>query len=187
MASRRKTNNDRIWKLGQQAARRCGKIFTRETQTTQKGITAHDLNKTLNCLPNYIGCFAENQFSNIIITQFPTFIIANLDSYQMKGSHWLAIGIFENTIEIFDPLGFTIFNWNRIPCSLLNFLHRMSVTRKVIVCPRIQPLKSYLCGYYCIFYLLLRSITSMRRIISYFYIVKSKLSRNDLLLSKFFK
>ena len=187
MVHRRKTNNDRIWQLGQQAARRCGKISTRETQTTQKGITAHDLNKTLTCLPNYIGCYAENQFSNIIITQFPTFIIANLDSYQMKGSHWLAIGIFEKTIEIFDPLGFTIFNWNRIPCSLLNFLHRMSITRKVIVCPRIQPLKSTLCGYYCMFYLFLRPIASMRRIVSYFYIFKSKLSRNDLLLSKFFK
>ena len=187
MASRRKTNNDRIWKLGQQAARRCSQNLTREIEKTQKGLTAQDLNNILNCLPNYIGCFAENQFSDIIITQFPAFLIANVDSYHMKGSHWLAIGIFENTIEIFDPLGFKIFNWNRIPCSLLNFLHRMSITRKVIVSPRIQPSKSNLCGYYCIFYLLLRSITTMRRIMSYFYIVNSKLYRNDLLLSKFFK
>ena len=187
MVQRRKTNNDRIWKLGQQAARRCSQNLTREIEKTQKGLTAQDLNNILNCLPNYIGCFAENQFSNIIINQFPAFIIANVDSYHMKGSHWLAIGIFENTIEIFDPLGFKIFNWNRIPCSLLNFLHRMSITRKVIVSPRIQPPKSNLCGYYCIFYLLLRSITTMRRIMSYFYIVNSKLYRNDLLLSKFFK
>ena len=187
MAQRRKTNNDRIWKLGQQAARRCSQNLTREIEKTQKGLTAQDLNNILNCLPNYIGCFAENQLSDIIITQFPAFIIANVDTYHMKGSHWLAIGIFENTIEIFDPLGFKIFNWNRIPCSLLTFLHRMSITRKVIVSPRIQPSKSNLCGYYCIFYLLLRSITTMRRIMSYFYIVNSKLYRNDLLLSKFFK
>merc|ERR1711917_31977 len=187
MVHRRKTNNDRIWQLGQQAARRCSQDLTREIEKAQKGITSQELNNILNCLPNYIGCFSENQFSNIIITQFPTFIIANLDSYQMKGSHWLAIGIFEKTIEIFDPLGFTIFNWNRIPCSLLNFLHRMSITRKVIVCPRIQPLKSILCGYYCMLYLFLRPFTSMRRIVSYFYIFKSKLFRNDLLLSKFFK
>ena len=187
MVQRRKTNNDRIWQLGQQAARRCSQNLAREIEKTQKGITTQELNNILNCLPNYIGCFAENQFSNITINQFPAFIIANVDSYHMKGSHWLAIGIFENTIEIFDPLGFTIFNWNRIPCSLLNFLHRMSVTRKVIVCPRIQPSKSHLCGYYCIFYFLLRSITTMRRIMSYFYIVNSKLYRNELLLSKFFK
>ena len=187
MVQRRKTDNDRIWKLGQQAARRCSQNLTRETETTQKALTAQQLNSILNCHPYYIGTFAENQFSNITIIQFPAFIIANVDSYHMKGSHWLAIGIFEKSLEIFDPLGFTIFNWNRIPCSLLNFLHRMSVTRKVIVSPRIQPAKSHMCGYYCVFYLLLRSLTSLRRIISYFYIVTSKLNRNDLLLSKFFK
>ena len=187
MVQRRKTDNDRIWKLGQQAARSCSQNLTRETETTQKALTAQKLNHILNCQPNYIGCFAENQFSNITINQFPAFIIANVDSYHMKGSHWLAIGIFEKSLEIFDPLGFTIFNWNRIPCSLLNFLHRMSVTRKVVVSPRIQPSKSQMCGYYCVFYLLLRSLTRLRRIISYFYIVNSKLYRNDLLLSKFFK
>ena len=187
MVQRRKTNNDRIWKLGQQAARRCSQNLTREIKATQKALTAQNLNQTLNCHPNYIGSFAENQFTNITINQFPAFIIANVDSYHMKGSHWIAIGIFEKSLEIFDPLGFTIFNWNRIPCSLLNFLHRMSVTRKVIVSPRIQPAKSHMCGYYCVFYLLLRSLTSLRRIISYFYIVTSKLNRNDLLLSKFFK
>ena len=187
MAQRRQTNNDRIWQLGKQAARRCSQNPTREVETTQKALTAQDLNNLLTCLPNYIGTFAENQFSSITVNQFPTFIIANVDSYHMKGSHWLAIGIFEKRLEIFDPLGFTIFNWNRIPCSLLNFLHRMSVTRKVVVSPRIQPSGSHMCGYYCIFYMLLRSITSLRRIISYFYIVNSKLHRNDLLLSRFFK
>ena len=187
MAKNSSTRYDRVWKLGQQTARRCSQNLTRETETTQKALTAQQLNSILNCHPYYIGTFAENQFSNITINQFPAFIIANVDSYHMKGSHWLAIGIFEKSLEIFDPLGFTIFNWNRIPCSLLNFLHRMSVTRKVIVSPRIQSAKSHMCGNYCVFYLLLRSLTSLRRIISYFYIVNSKLYRNDLLLSKFFK
>ena len=187
MASRRKTNHDRIWKLGQQAARRCNKNLTRETQATQKGLTAHELNNILNCLPNYIGCFAENQFSNIIINHFPAFIIANVDSYHMKGSHWLAIGVFKNSIEIFDPLGFTIFNWSRVPCSLLDFLHRMSVTRRVQVSPRVQPSNSHLCGFYCIFYLILRSFVSMRTINSFFFVLHSKLYKNDSILYKFFK
>ena len=187
MVNHRTANHDRVWKLGQQAARRCSQNFTREIEKTKEGITAQYIQNTLNCLPNFIGCLAENQFSNLVITQFPTFVIANVDSYQMKGSHWLAIGIFQNTIEIFDPLGFTIFNWNRVPCNLLDFLHRMAVTRKVSVFPRIQPSQSYLCGYYCIFYLLLRPFTSLRTIKSFFYILNSKLYRNDTILSKFFK
>ena len=187
MVKHRKIDHDRIWKLGQQAARRCSQNFAREIKEAKKGLTAQFINNSLNCLPNFIGCLAENQFSNLVVTQFPTFVIANVDSYQMKGSHWLAIGIFQNSLEIFDPLGFTIFNWNRIPCGLLEFLQRMAVTRRVQVCPRIQPSQSHLCGFYCIFYLLLRSYCSLRSLISYFHLLNSKLYRNDYLLSKFFK
>ena len=147
-----KSNNDRVWKLGQQAARRCRKNIAREIEKTKKGLTSKFINEALNCTPNFIG-LAENQFSNLIITQYPTFLIANVDSYQMKGSHWLAIGIFQNSIEIFDPLGFRIFNWSRVPCDLLEFLHRMSVTRKVRVSPLIQSSQSKLCGFYCLFYI----------------------------------
>ena len=182
-----KSNNDRVWKLGQQAARSCGKNIGREIKKTKKGITSQSLNQFLNCLPNFLGCFAENQFSNLIVTQYPTFVIANIDSYNMKGSHWLTIGIFRDSIEIFDPLGFTIFNWSRVPCGLLSFLHRMSATRNVLISPRIQSFKSQLCGFYCIFYLLLRPISSLNIINSFFYLVDSKLNLNDSTLYKFFQ
>ena len=187
MVKCRKTDHDRIWKLGQQKARRCGQNIGREIEKTKKGLSAQVITQSLKCLPNFIGCFAENQLSNLVITQFPTFVVANVDSFQMKGSHWLAIGIFKTSIEIFDPLGFTIFNWKRVPCGLLNFLYRMSVTRRVQVSPRIQPPNSHLCGYYCIFYLLLRSIASLRTINSFFNLLNSKLYRNDSTLYKFFK
>ena len=187
MVKHRAANHDRVWKLGQQAARGCSQDFAREIEKTKKGITAQFIQKSLNCLPNFIGCLAENQFSNLVITQFPTFVVANVDSYRMKGSHWIAIGIFKTSIEIFDPLGFTIFNWNRVPCSLLEFLHRMAVTRRVQVSPQIQSPHSHLCGFYCIFYLLLRSFTNLRKINSYFFLLNSKLSRNDNILSNFFK
>ena len=187
MVQYRSTRNDRIWKLGKQATRRCSQDLAREIEKTKEGLNSRFLTQSLKCLPNFIGCFAENQLSSLVITQYPTYLIANVDSFQMKGSHWLAIGIFENSIEIFDPLGFTIFNWNRVPCGLLGFLHRMSVTRKVRVSPRIQPPNSHLCGFYCIFYLVLRSFASIRTIYSYFSLLDSKLSRNDALLYNFFK
>ena len=187
MAKNRSTRNDRIWELGKQAARRCSQDLAREIKKTKTGLTSQFINQSLKCLPNFIGCFAENQLSSLIITQYPTFLVVNVDSYQMKGSHWLAIGIFETFIEIFDPLGFTIFNWTRVPCGMLGFLHRMSVTRKVKVSPRIQPFNSHLCGFYCIFYLVLRSLASFHTIQSYFTHFDSKLSRNDILLYNFFK
>ena len=188
MGHYRKTSDDRIWKLGQQKARSCSENLARETEKAKKeGITNKLLNKSLNCLPNFLGCFPEDQFDNLIINQFPSFLIANIDSQNMRGSHWLAIGIFKNSIEIFDPLGFTIFNWKRIPCGLLSFLHRMSVTRRVQIAHRIQPDTSHLCGLYCIFYLILRSITSLRTILSFFHMLNSKLYKNDLILCNFFK
>ena len=187
MVKCRKTSNDRIWKLGQQTARRCSQDIAREIEKEKKGISAQLLSNSLKCLPNFVGCYAENQLSSLIITQYPTFLIANVDSSEMKGSHWLVIGIFKTSIEIFDPLGFTIFNWSRVPCGMLDFLHRMSVTKRVQVSPRVQPSSSHLCGFYCIFYLVLRSFASMRKINSYFYFLNSKLYHNDSILYKFFK
>ena len=182
-----KTRNDRIWKLGQQKARRCSQDIAREIEKTKKGLNSEFLTQSLKCLPNFIGCYAENQLSSLVITQYPTFLIVNTDSSQMKGSHWLAIGVFKTSIEIFDPLGFTIFNWSRVPCSLLDFLHRMSVTRRVQVSSRVQPSNSHLCGFYCIFYLILRSFVSMRTVNSFFCLLHSKLYKNDSILYKFFK
>ena len=143
-----KTRNDRIWKLGQQKTRRCSQDIAREIEKTKKGLNSEFLTQSLKCLPNFIGCYAENQLSSLVITQYPTFLIVNTDSFKMKGSHWLAIGVFKNSIEIFDPLGFTIFNWSRVPCSLLDFLHRMSVTKRVQVSPCFKNTIRKFCKYY---------------------------------------
>ena len=187
MVKTRKTNNDRFWKLGQQAAHRCSQDFASEIKKTKKGVTSGFITENLKCLPSFLGCFPENNLSSLIVNFYPSFFIVNIDSDHMEGSHWLAIGIFKNSIEIYDPLGFKIFNWNRIPCSLLNFLHRMAVSKRVVVSPRIQSNYSNLCAFYCIFYLLLRGFCSMRKINSFFCTLNSKLSHNDSVLYSFFK
>ena len=114
-------------------------------------------------------------------------MIVNVDSTEMNGSHWLAIGIFRETIEIFDPLGFTIFNWARVPCDLLDFLHRMSLSREVKVSPRIQSNASSYCGFYCIFYIILRRFTVLRKIVSRFNTLIARMAENDNVLIKFFR
>ena len=187
MGNSRSTKNDRIWKLGKQAAHRCSKQLKTKIKEKTNKMSASFITNTLKCSPNFIGCFAENQLKSLTVTQFPSFLIVNVDSTDTSGSHWLAIGIFKNSIEIFDPLGFTIFNWARVPCDLLDFLHRMSFTRQVRVSPRIQSDQSTFCGFYCIFYIILRRFTVLRNIVARFSIIFSKMIENDNVLINFFQ
>ena len=187
MGNSRTTKNDRIWKLGKQAAHRCSKKLKTKIKEKTNKISASFITKALKCSPNFIGCFAENQLKSLTVTHFPCFLIVNVDSTETNGSHWLAIGIFKNSIEIFDPLGFTIFNWARVPCDLLDFLHRMSLTRQVRVSPRIQSDQSTFCGFYCIFYIILRRFTVLRNIVARFSIIFSKMIQNDNVLINFFQ
>ena len=123
---------------------------------TKKGTSSATINTLLKCIPNFIGCYAENQVSKIAFKSFPCYLIVNIDSSQLPGSHWLALGVYRNRIEIFDPLGFSFFNWSRIPCDLLKLLHRLSNRRRILISKRIQPDNSILCAFYCIYYCIFR-------------------------------
>ena len=177
-----KIGPDRKWKLAQQASTACRheiKIAIKKAKNKNKGVNSTFLESALNCYPSFIGCFAEDELIDLRFNT-PCFLIVNVDSSHMKGSHWLAIGIFEDIIEIFDPLGFEIFNWSRIPSHLLNFLHRLSVTRTVLLSKKVQPNTSTLCGFYCLFYLYLRNYCSFKKIQNYFAVP------NDKVIIKFF-
>ena len=131
-----------------------------KSQKSQNGLDEQFIHTYLKCVPSFIGCFAENELDNFTVHSFPCFLIVNLDSSDMAGSHWIALGIFKTKLEIFDSLGFQLLRWPRIPCSLLKFLHRMTASRKLKVVKRIQSKKSNLCGYFSIFYVVFRSLYS---------------------------
>ena len=180
--------NARNWQLAKQAANNCNQTFAKEIKSSQKqkkGLSGEFITSSLACSSNFIGCYAENELNNLTITSFPSFLIANIDSSEMKGSHWIAIGIFNDKIEIFDPLGFDIFNWSKVPCDLLDFLHRLSVSRRVKTAPRVQSDSSYLCGFYTIFYVIARKFVSFEHLFKCF--CTQFLSRNDKILYDFFK
>lgn len=180
-------DGNKNWKTKKNEKTKKNKKISKNWKTTKSskitGISAAFLTSALNCFPNFIGCIPENELSNIVFNSLPCFIIVNIDSGNLPGSHWITLGIFPKSIEIFDSLGFDIFNWSRVPCTLLNFVHRLSVTRKVIVSPRIQSDYSTLCGFYCLFYMFMRYHTCMKSVLSYF---GSKFSCNDSVLLKFF-
>jgi len=180
--------NARNWQLAKQAANICNQTFAKEIRSSQKqkkGLSGEFITSSLACSSNFIGCFAENELNNLTITSFPSFLIANIDSSEMKGSHWIAIGIFNDKIEIFDPLGFDIFNCSKVPCDLLDFLHRLSVSRRVKTAPRVQSDSSYLCGFCTIFYVIARKFVSFEHLFKCF--CRQFLSRNDKILYDFFK
>ena len=153
-----------------------------KAKKNQKGTTNKKINKLLSCKPNFIGCFAEDEISSITFTSFPCFLIVNTDSSSMPGSHWIAMGIFKDRIEIFDPLGFKFFNWSRIPCDLLKSLHRLSQHRKLLISQRIQSDKSVLCAFFCMYYCIFRSSVPFSKICLPF----KSLRVNDKVLIKMF-
>ena len=150
---------------------------------TNKGLNSDILNKALKCSPNFIGCFAENEIKSFQFGSLPCFMIVNLDSSYMKGSHWIALGFFKNKIEVFDSLGFDIFNWPRIPCSLIRLLRKTAVSKRMRISKRLQPNSSSLCGLYSVFYVKYRPHFSFKRLQNLF---SANLSRNDSILLKYF-
>ena len=186
--TKEKFKYDRGWELAKQASRNCNQSFTEKIEQARKKetvISSAFINHSLKCSPNFIGCYAEDELEQLSITSFPCFLIVNIDSIDMKGSHWIAIGLFTEKIEIFDSLGFNIFNWSRIPSILLNFLHNFSVSREVIISPTIQSNDSLLCGFYCIYYVIRRMFNTFNELSSCFDPKNRK--QNDNILCKFFK
>ena len=186
--TKQKQRHDRGWKLAKQTARNCNQSFEAKIKQAWKKeitISTNFLNESLKNTANYLGCYAENQLNDLRITSFPCYLIVNIDSSDMVGSHWVALGLFRENIEIFDSLGFDMFNWTRIPCNLFNFLHRQSRNKRVIISPRIQNDESSMCGFYCIYYIISRAFNTFTSLTNYFDL--NDLTLNDSKLIQFFK
>ena len=154
-----------------------------KAQEYKKATKASTIKRLLKCCPNFVGCFAEDELNKLTLRSFPCFLIVNIDSSDLNGSHWIALGLFADRIEIMDPLGFTIFNWTRVPCKLMNFCHLFGSRRKIVVTKRIQPDASVLCGYYCIHYVIFRQLFSLHKVHNVF---SRDLSKNDIKLINLF-
>ena len=184
--SKEKTSK-RFWKSAKLEKSNCfktrDKVKIKKALKTKTGLNSDLILHLLKCSPHFIGCFAENEIKSLHFGSLPCYLIVNLDSTYMKGSHWISIGIFKTKVEIFDSLGFDIFNWPRIPCSLMRFLQQAAVSKRVRISKRLQPDSSALCGLYSIFYVLFRHYFSFQYLQNVF---SSELSRNDSLLLNLF-
>ena len=150
----------------------------KKTKKTKKTLECKEILDLLNCVPNFLGCFAQNSIDNLFLQNLPCVFLVNIDSSNEPGSHWLALALFEKSIEVFDPLGFKFYNWASVPCQLLNFIHSEAISKQLLISPQIQPLSSNLCAFYCMYFVIERVNRSFRSITSTF----SAPCQNDKLL-----
>ena len=140
----------------------------KETKETKKPLTCSKILKILACFPNFLGCFAQDSIDQLFLQSLPCLFLVNIDSHQEPGSHWIVVGLFDKTIEIFDPLGFKFYNWKKVPCQLLKFIQSESLAKKLLIAPQVQPLSSNLCAFYCIYFVYHRHKLSFRQVLSRF-------------------
>ena len=67
--------------------------------------------------------------------------------------------------------------------SYSHFLNKFSVNRRILTCKEIQPYSSTLCGIYCVFFILYRSIHTFTNCTRFF---SNVLKKNDKILLNFF-
>ena len=155
-----------------------------QKEANQKiGITGCTIHCILKNAPNFLGCFSQDELENITICSLPVYLVVNFDHSYSTGTHWIAIRISKHCLEIFDPLGFNTLRWPNIPHFLLDFLHKFSVHRHILISKEIQPFASTLCGFYCIYFVINRSRTTFYNCNKLF---SPKLYKNDFILTNFF-
>lgn len=112
-----------------------------DTKQLFKALTC---NKTTR--PFFDGVFAKDMLSDI--DSKPQLVICNTDTSEGKGKHWVAFFFQGETCEFFDSLGKDCADYGK---EFSDFVERFSL--KVISSrKRTQPLKSKLCGEYCLFF-----------------------------------
>ena len=103
----------------------------KEIEKTKKGISNYDLESLLLPVSKLFSIISDDQVEQIDI-KTKRYYIVNLDISRGPGTHWIALGIFQETIEFFDPLGCEFLNWPNLPVGLLKFLFRASFEKKIV-------------------------------------------------------
>lgn len=104
--------------------------------------------KEINSLikdPNFLGCFASNNLPQKVKRNVFSLIV-NSDEKKFSGEHWLALHIVRDKIFYFDSFG----------CPILEEPIKKWIGNRVLFWSKrcIQSVKSQLCGYYCICFIL---------------------------------
>ena len=92
------------------------------------------------------GIFSSDTLKEI--TQKPNLIICNTDPSHKPGEHWVLFFFSENSVDFYDSLGRDIKYYGSVFIDFIaNFVDDYKQCLK-----RTQPIKSDLCGQYCLYY-----------------------------------
>ena len=96
---------------------------------------------------NYFdGIYSSDTLKEIV--EKPQLIICNTDPSNKPGEHWVLFFFNENSVDFFDSLGRDIKYYGSI---FLDFITNFANDYKQCL-KRTQPVKSDLCGQYCLYY-----------------------------------
>ena len=123
---------------------------------------------------DFIGIFASDQLRSLYVLKEPVFMIVNIDISSQPGSHWIALRVGKSTIEIWDSLGFNKELWSSYPDYLIKFLERYRMSHTFYISPILQSPNSYVCGLYCVFFILYRPSLSFSNCVGRFSINLAK-------------
>jgi len=151
-----------------------------QTNTTKEGISGKFLLSTLSSVPDFIGVYAQNELIDMEMYDYPISFVVNLDYSNQDGSHWIGIRINRKRVEVYDSLGLNPITWDARPSILLKFLFSFRQTHSIFITPQLQPYRSNICGYYCLYFITYRYYYPYRYCMSLF---SANLHRNDISLT----
>ena len=114
------------------------------------------------------------------VSSYPALFIANVDTSDKPGSHWIAFYFTKDREgEFFDSYGLPPSNYSRTFTSFLNNNSSSWIFNTVTL----QSVNSKVCGHYCLYFALFRSTqVNMSTIVHWF---SSNKSRNDFIVKRF--
>ena len=168
----------------QKASSRQSRSIQKEIKNVKEskiGLSTTFLCSFLRKCPNFIGAFPQDKLENLFIRKLPVSLIVNLDLSNKSGTHWIALNVTENSVEVWDSLAFPKSFLKKYGRYLLTFLKQFKTGRSFLTCHKLQSDFSHLCGFYCIFFLIYRQSHSFKECKLYF----TDMSKNDDRLTTF--
>ena len=162
----------------QKASSRQSRSIQKEIKNVKEskiGLSTNFLCSFLKNCPNFIGAFAQDKLEKLMIRKIPVSFIVNLDLSNKSGTHWIAVNVTKNSVEVWDSLALPKSYLKKNARYLLTFLKQFKIGRSLLTCQKIQPDLSNLCGFYCIFFLIFRQTHSFEECKLYF----TDITKND--------
>jgi len=145
-------------------------------------ISNFELNKYLRGIPEFKGCYAQDELESKTIEDNSIYIV-NFDESHMEGSHWVCVinGVNDMSTCIYlDSFGLPP------PKRIKEFMKRQNGSNTCVMSTHTtQHTESEACGYYCMYYIF-EMIKNGKRFLDCVYTFSNDPKENEKLLYEYF-